>query len=278
MIATDPLSLVFIFCFLLGFGFFIASAFMGGHAHHGHAHVGGHTHVGTHAHTGSHVHAGTHAHTGTHAYTGSTGHANGQAQGQGRTEHQQSTEQGHFSLFAYINPTSVALFLLGFGFSGYFFHTTTPLAATILLVLALIGGLLVSALVLLLLNRIFANSEGSTIQDVSDRTGMIGKVSITIPENGIGEIIYLSPGGLRKSIAARGLDGIRVEREAEVVVLNYQQGVAEVDTWEHFLKNHDEAHHPDATVFDELAQLRSFQNESSILENELSISTDPQKE
>ena len=97
-------------------------------------------------------------------------------------------------MFAYLNPTSIALFLLGFGFSGYFFHNTTPIAASLLIILALIGGLVVSAFVFFLLNRIFANSEGSTIQDVSDRTGLIGKVSITIPEKGIGEIIYTSPG------------------------------------------------------------------------------------
>jgi len=274
MIATDPLSLVFIFCFLLGFGFFIASAFMG--AGHGHVHAGGHAgHVHTAAHTGghTHVHASGHAsgHTAGQAQTHAPQHANQPAN--------QPDAQARFSLFAYLNPSSIALFFLGFGFSGYFFHNTTPVAAALLLVLALIGGIIVSAFVLLLLNRIFANSEGSTIQDVSDRTGMLGKVSITIPERGLGEIIYTSPGGMHKSIAARGFDNQRLERDQEVVVVNYQNGVAEVDTWEHFIHEHEDMDFPHDAMPDELSQLRSLQNnEASILESELVIRTETQKE
>jgi len=58
---------------------------------------------------------------------------------------------------------------------------------------------------------------------------------MTIPDKGIGEIIYISPGGMRKSVPARSIDGRRLEREQEVVVVNYTSGVAEVDTWEHFV-------------------------------------------
>jgi hypothetical protein len=149
-----------------------------------------------------------------------------------------------------------------------------------LLFLALIGGLAVSAFVLLLLNRIFANSESSTVQDVSDRTGMLGKVSITIPEKGLGEIIYTSPGGLHKSIPARGSDNQRLERDLEVVVVNYQNGVAEVDTWEHFMHEHEDEDidFSSASAPDELSQIRSLQNASSILETELVIRKDTQKE
>jgi hypothetical protein len=39
---------------------------------------------------------------------------------------------------------------------------------------------------------------------------------------------------MRKSIPARSLDGRRLERDQEVVVVNYQNGIAEVDTWERF--------------------------------------------
>jgi hypothetical protein len=86
-----------------------------------------------------------------------------------------------------------------------------------------------------LLSRIFGDSEGATVQDVSDRTGLLGKVNMAIPQNSIGEITYISPGGMRKSIPARSLDGQRLERDQEVVVVNYQNGIAEVDTWDHFI-------------------------------------------
>jgi hypothetical protein len=132
-----------------------------------------------------------------------------------------------------------------------------------------------------MLGRIFGDSEGSTVQDVVDRTGLLGKVSITIPENSLGEIIYTSPGGLRKSIPARSADGRRLESGQEVVVINYQHGVAEVDTWERFLNEEDipdaqsEASLPNE---DDLAKLRALLEESDPLNTELVMRKDLQKE
>jgi len=270
LIAQDPLSLVFIFCFLVGFGFFIASAILGGHAGHtaGHAHIAGHGH----GHVAGHSHAHTQA---THQATHSNGRARLHAPIHG-PQHTSQTEttQTSFSLFTYLNPMSIALFLLGFGFFGYFFHNLTKLAVSLMLILSVGSGIVVAAFLLLLLNRLFANSEGSTEQDVTDRTGMIGKVSITIPEKGLGEIIYTSPGGLRKSIPARGLHKQRLERDQEVVVVNYQDGVAEVDTWEHFI--HETTHFTDPSSLDELNRLRSMLNDSS--DSEIEIVIRPEKE
>ncbi len=269
MIAHDPLSLVFIFCFLLGFGFFLLTALLGSHGH-GHVHAGGHAHIGGHV----HVHAGHHAGASMHTQAHGASHVAGQ---QGGQQQQTQAQQGNdFSPFAYLNPTSIGLFLLGFGLFGYFFHNLTDLTASLSLVLAIASGIVLAFLLLSLLNRIFANVEGSTEQDVADRTGMLGRVSLTIPEKGIGEIIYTSPGGLRKSIPARGLNNQRVERDQEVVVVNYQNGVAEVDTWEHFM--HEEAHTVDSTTLDEMAKLRSLLNESSPSEIEMIMRTESQKE
>lgn len=274
MIATDPLSLVFITCFLVGFGFFLITALLGGlthghsvghaGAHHGNLHIG---HTATHATS----HGPVHAHT----------HASGQSAGQGRGSPNvanQATQNWAASLFAVVNPTTVGVFLLGFGFFGYLFHNTTHLVAALSLALGGGSGLILAALLLVLLSRIFASSEGSTIQDVSDRTGLLGKVSITIQENNIGQIIYVSPGGMRKSIPARSIDGRRIERDQEVVVVNYTKGVAEVDTWEHFVNEAEEGLLHEPASIDELAQLRALLNESSMAETEYVMRKDVQKE
>ena len=263
MIATDPLSLVFIFCFLLGFGFFIALALLGGH---GHAHGAQHAIDGqAHAAPMHSTSAGHHAHVHLPGHGGS--HATGHHGGQNHPQH------GHFSLLAYFNPTSIALFLLGFGFFGYFFHNTTPLTASVPLLCSIGCGLVISILLLLLFNRIFVNSEGSTEQDVVDRTGMIGRVSITIPEHGIGEIIYTSPGGLRKCIPARGLGNQRLDRESEVVVVDYQNGIAEVDTWDHFI--HETT---DAPGLDDLWRMHAAESQSSPQEMEMVMRQEPKQE
>lgn len=227
MIATDPLSLVFLGCFLVGLIYFIVTALLGnlGHGTAHAAHAGAH-HVAVHTghHTG--VHAGSHAHTASHT----PGHA--QARADAKTQ-----ARGHNqSLASFLNPTSIMFFLLGFGFFGYVFHNIVGLEAPLLvLIFAALSGIVIALLLFSMLARIFGNSESATEQDVSDRTGLLGRVSMTIQEGGLGEVLYISPGGMRKSIPARSIDGQRLERDQEVVVVSYQNGIAEVDTWEHFI-------------------------------------------
>ncbi len=263
MIATDPLSLLFIACFLTGLVFFIVTALLGNLGHGMTHHV---------AHHGGVVHT-----TGTHAVSSGSAHTSGHAAGSHGTTHNHANTQGqHLTPLAFINPTSVMLFLLGFGFFGYFFHTTIHSVAAVTLILAGIGGFAIAGLLLILLSRLFGGSEESSVQDVSDRTGLLGKVSITIQENNIGEIIYVSPGGMRKSIPARSIDGRRLERDQEVVVVNYEDGIAEVDTWEHFI--HEEGTPGEASYSDELEKVRILLDSSNTEDSQLVIRKDLQKE
>jgi len=286
LIATDPLSLVFIACLLFGLLFLLATALLGnlGHGHapihgtsHSSLHTGGHAHIATHAGASSthSTHVAVHGH-GTPQAVGHVGQTGGAQHASGHGA------QGHtFALLSYINPTSVVLFLLGFGFFGYVFHNTAHLMLPLTLVFSAISGIIIAALLLLMLSRIFGDSEANTVQDVADRTGLLGTVSITIPENSLGEIIYISPGGMRKSIPARSTDGQRLERGQEVVVINYQHGVAEVDTWEHFMNEEDvpqtQSEAP-ASSEDDLAKLRALLEESDSVNTKLAIQKDLQKE
>ena len=272
-IATDPLSLFFVGCFLFGMLFLIVTALLGnlghGHggtdmgAHHAPMHLGGHV-GGAHGvgHTASHAPAHTAAHT-----TGT------------QSAGDKTTQAGNISsILSYLNISTIVYFLIGFGLLGYIFHNTLQFVALLTLSLAGVSGIIVTALLILLLNRLFGNSEGETVQDVSDRTGMVGKVSMTIQENSLGEVLYISPGGLRKSVPARSIDGRRLERDQEVVIVNYQQGIAEVDTWEHFIgeeQSHSTATAPDV---DELATLRALLDEPEKTDTELVVRKDLQKE
>ncbi len=271
---TDPLSLVFIACFLVGLVYFIASAVLG-HLAHGVMHATGHQGA---------VHAGAHVgqHTGTHAVAHTT-----QAAAQ-HSSHTQAMDKAHTgshsqSWASFLNPTSIMFFLLGFGFFGYVFHNIIGLVAPLLtLLFAGISGLVIAALLLLTLARLFGNSEAATEQDVSDRTGLLGKVSTTIQEGGLGEILYVSPGGMRKSVAARSIDGQRLERDQEVVVVNYRNGIAEVDTWDHFISEegtYSAASGSGVMASDGLDQLRTLLDESSKTDSQaLVMRQDSQKE
>jgi len=287
--ATDPLSLVFIGCFLFGLLFMLLTLLMGnvGHAGHiGHAGHVGHVGPSAHVHTGT-THTGSHA-VSTHPASNAPAQAHGGAKTGSASQAQGSTSS---SLFGYINPTSIVFFLIGFGFFGYVFHNTAHFLIPITLILAGVSGLVIAGLLLILLSRLFDDSGEVVEQDVSDRTGLLGKVSITIQEHGLGEIIYVSPAGMRQSIAARSVDGSRLERGQEVVVVNYQQGVAEVDTWDRFINDADDGGSEEgeadtehagmiaqAPAPDELAKLRALFDELDKTDTELVTRTDMQKE
>jgi hypothetical protein len=267
MPATDPLSLLFIGCFLFGLLFLIVAALLGSIGGHGGEHIGGGTHhIDVGGHTGAgHAIEGGHTHL-IHPATSHSAHSGGQIN----------------AVLAFLNPTSIVLFLVGFGFFGYVLHNNTSLTLPIALALAFLGGLVVAALLLALIGRVFGNSEGATVQDVSDRTGLLGKVSLTIPENDLGEVIYVSPGGMRKSIPARTLDGRRLERDQEVIVVNYQHGIAEVDTWDHFV-NQEESEITLSSEANSLAELRALLEQPTLektdrTDNEYVIRKDSQKE
>lgn len=276
MLATDPLSLMFIGCFLVGLIYFVVTALLGNLAH-GSAdgsHAAGHhidAHIGEHhgVHTGVHAHTAGHAHTTTHAHA----HTNGKTDA---TDH-------HQSWASFLNPTSIMFFLLGFGFFGYVFHNLVGLEAPILVLLfAGLSGIVIALLLLYMITRLFGNSESATEQDVSDRTGLLGKVSMTIQEGGLGEILYVSPGGMRKSIPARSVDGQRLERDQEVVVVSYQNGIAEVDTWEHFINEEGTyagTSGSSTMTSDGLETLRTLLDESSKTDSQaLVMRKDSQKE
>ncbi len=255
LIVTDPLSLVFIACFLFGLLFLLGTALLGnlGHAgvhsvsHHVGAHLTGHAPDigGPHA-VGHSTHVATHGPAHTTGHTGST---------DGTQNTASHSTQGNASLLSYLNPTSIVLFLLGFGFFGYVFHNTAHLILPFTLLFAGVSGVIIAVLLLVMLSRIFGDSEANTVQDVVDRTGLLGKVSITIPENSLGEIIY--------------------------VVINYQRGVAEVDTWERFFNEEDTLQtqsKASASNEDDLAKLRALLEEADPLNTELVMRKDLQKE
>src|SRR5689334_18336080 len=105
-IATDPLSLVFIGCFLFGLLFMLGTVLLGSIGHgHGMAHDVGHSAL-HHVHVGGEMHHTTHV---AHAHAGHT-HANhGGASSSGEKGENGASGQ-HFSLFTIINPSSVVFF------------------------------------------------------------------------------------------------------------------------------------------------------------------------
>jgi hypothetical protein len=208
---------IYLGCFLFGFLMVLASVALG-FAHmalpglEGGAHAGNGVHVG---HGGADAHAG---HAGGHGEAGAHDGA------------------GHHGLPIW-NVSSLLAFLMWFGAGGYAAMQWLDLPALVALfpatALGAAGSVIVSQFLRLVL-------KGETRMDPREyrMEGTLARVTSAIPEGGTGEIIF-SKGQTRRGEGARSIDGRPIARGEEVVVLDYQRGIALVQSWEDFIADDD---------------------------------------
>jgi membrane protein implicated in regulation of membrane protease activity len=185
----------YLFCFLFGFFFSLASLVSG----HMHLHGG---HVG---HTGHFNHAGGHGH----------GHAH-------------SGEHHGISPF---NMGTMTAFLAWFGGTGYLathFYRVWFLSA---LGISLVAGLGGASVVFWFLGKVLMREREELDPAAYDMVGVLGTVSGPVRPGGTGEMIY-SQHGLRRAASVRSDDGSAIPNGAEVVVTRYHDGIAFVRRWE----------------------------------------------
>ena len=65
----------------------------------------------------------------------------------------------------------------------------------------------------------------------TDIVGILGVVTGTVREDGVGEIQF-SQSGVRRFAPARSEAGVALARGTEVVVMRYEQGIAYVRRWD----------------------------------------------
>jgi hypothetical protein len=247
MIAQDPLSLVFLACFLLSGGFLVVSTLLGGQHHAGHIHLGGHDlHLGSHVHLGHGAHAGP-IHAGHVAHGSHAGAGNAQASSgtNGSGPSPASLQSVADALQSGLNLYSILLFLLVFGLVGYLLHNLTQVGVVLSIVLPAILGAAVGLALGNAIFRLFLPGAESELGPESSRLeGRLGTVSMAIHEGGIGEVIFTRPGVGRQSLGARSSDGQAIAAESEIVILGYRDGIATVQTWDRFMAEVRSGHEP----------------------------------
>jgi membrane protein implicated in regulation of membrane protease activity len=138
-----------------------------------------------------------------------------------------------------INTTTIVVFFTWFGATGYLVTHYHSAAAGLALTAAIIAGFIGAALMYVSVIRTFMAHEHALREEDFDMTGVLGRISMPIREQGgTGELIY-SQQGTRRSCGARSEDGTRVERGTEVVVMRYDKGIAWVRPWDDL---HQEEH------------------------------------
>jgi membrane protein implicated in regulation of membrane protease activity len=218
---------IFLACFAFGALFTLAS-FVLGMGGHGAAHL-------THGHGAPHIHAG---HATGHVHAGHAGPAHVHAGPAHVSQDQPSTVLHHVSL-PLLNFSSVVGALTWFGAAGYLLMRLGAWALPIVLLAALAAGAVGWYLVARFLGLILAGEREMDPDDYR-LEGTVGQVTVSIPPGGTGEVVF-SKGGVRRSEAARGLEGAAIRHGAEVVITSYLDGFATVQPWSEFLAQRDAA-------------------------------------
>lgn len=182
---------------------------------------------------GSALH-GLHADTGAHGvsagHAGQGGHGHGGAGPHGHDAQHGDAQHAGLPL---LNVSSLLAFLTWFGAAGYLllrFAAWPVIAALPAAVVAGSGGSLVIAL---FLRKVLAGEREMIPADYR-MEGTLARVTVSIPATGVGEIVFTKAGS-RRGEAARSLSGRPIPRDTEVVVIDYQRGVAAVQPWDEFI-------------------------------------------
>ena len=129
-----------------------------------------------------------------------------------------------------INGFTLAAFLCWFGGTGYLMHRAGVFSAVLVLLFAALSGLAGASLLYAVLFKILLPRERILQPEDTAMPGVLARVSNQIRPGETGEILFTQL-GTRRSAAARSETGTHIPRNAEVLVLRYEHGIAYVRSW-----------------------------------------------
>lgn len=144
--------------------------------------------------------------------------------GHARSFHTHGGTISRFNIFA------VMAFLCWFGGVGYLLSRRHSMIISVVLVLAVASGLVAATAISTFLLRVLLPHERVLLPEDTEMRGVVARVSSTVYPEGTGEILF-SLDGTRRCAAARAEDGHAIQRDAQVLVLRYEHGIAWVRPW-----------------------------------------------
>ena len=130
-------------------------------------------------------------------------------------------------LLAAINGFTIPAFLCWFGGTGYLMLKAGVFPAILSLIFSTLSGLGGASLLYGILFKVLVPRERVLHPEDTEMAGVLARVSDQIRPGGTGEILFTQTGA-RRSAAARSEDGQPIPRDAEVLVLRYERGIAYV--------------------------------------------------
>jgi hypothetical protein len=223
----EPVESVFVALFLFGALFTVASAALGTLGHHG-----GHDGAADVSPPGVPL-AGQVGHD-------AAGHDGGQPPGHDGPSQPDAGAPATWHPLTHLrllNLSTAVASLTWFGAAGFLLMRYAAWPALLATAGAVVAGLAGAILMALFLGGVAA---GERVMDARRYRlpGTLARVTVSIPPGGIGEVVF-SKGGARRSEAARSRSGQPIPRSTEVVILEYQRGVAAVEPWSELLSGRD---------------------------------------
>jgi membrane protein implicated in regulation of membrane protease activity len=145
---------------------------------------------------------------------------------------------GHTADISPFNFSTLMAFLTWFGGIGYLLTRHTSFIKLMVLGVAILAGLFGGAVIFWYMTKFLLRHDHSMDPSDYDLVGIIGKLSIPIRENGVGEIIY-EQNGARKSHAARSESGEAIAKGEEVAITHFEKGIAYVQRWSELAEERD---------------------------------------
>ena len=138
--------------------------------------------------------------------------------------------RGHSGQVSPFNFASLAAFFAWFGGTGYLLTRFWTIWFAMGLVIALLSGAIGAGIIYLFLSKVLMSEEENLDPSDYEMSGVLGRTSVPIRQNGTGEIIF-SQAGTRKTCGARAEDGTAIAKGIEVIVTRYEKGIAYVRLW-----------------------------------------------
>jgi hypothetical protein len=135
---------------------------------------------------------------------------------------------GHsHSHIGWINGYSMAAFLCWFGGIGYLLMRAHSYATVVVVFFAIAAGFTGAAVISAFFTRVLLRFERPLLPEDTEMRGVLARVSGPVRAGGTGEILF-SLNGTRRCAAARADDGRPLPKGLEVVVTDFQRGIASV--------------------------------------------------
>jgi membrane protein implicated in regulation of membrane protease activity len=132
---------------------------------------------------------------------------------------------------SFFNFGTITAFLAWFGGTGLLLTRHSSLWALLALALSTVSGLAGASIVFWFMFKVLLADERDLDPADYSMIGVLGRVSSTVRESGVGEMIF-SQEGVRRCVSIRSETGTPIARGTEVVVTQYKSGIAYVRPWE----------------------------------------------